>query len=164
LTDSILRRSSWLRHLRVLQEIFKGPAESKDGQEDSSLPSMPGPSSILKSLVNMRLLSIAVACLLAFSLSTSASPILEIVDQATYEPLMLFTKWLGGLDGINRTMSNNLVLYTKYSPAVYQQICACPLDNILMTLVCFFSVWFKTTLSLVLLVWECWYARCRCAQ
>jgi hypothetical protein len=102
---------------------------------------MPGPSSILnlKSLVNMRFLSIAVACLLAFSLSTSASPILEIVDhdQTTYEPLMRFTKWLGGLDGINRTISNNLVLYTKYSPAVYQWICR-PLENILLKWVCFF--------------------------
>lgn len=28
----------------------------------------------------------------------------------------------------------------------------------------FFSVWFKTTLSLILLVWECWYARRRCTQ
>ena len=99
---------------------------------------MPGPSSILKSLVNMRFLSIAVACLLAFSLSISASPILEIVDHATYEPLMLFTKWLEGLDGINRTISNNLVLYTKYSPAVYQQICGCPLENIFINWVCFF--------------------------
>jgi len=95
-------------------------------------------SSILKSLVNMRFLSIAVACLLAFSLSTSASPILEIVDHAPYEPLMRFNKWLGGLDGINRTMSNNLELYTKYSPAVYQRICGCPLENILLLLVCFF--------------------------
>ena len=86
----------------------------------------------------MRFLSIAVACLLAFSLSTSASPILEIVDQATYEPLMLFTKWLGGLDGINRKNFNNLVLYTKYSPDMYQWICPRPLENILMKWVCFF--------------------------
>jgi len=86
----------------------------------------------------MRFLSIAVACLLAFSLSTSASPILEIVDQATYEPLRLFTKWLGGLDGINRKNFNNLVLYTKYSPDMYQWICPRPLENILMKWVCFF--------------------------
>ena len=84
----------------------------------------------------MRFLSIAVACLLAFSLSASASPVLESqVDEiyaATYDDVVLFMKYLESLDGIDQATYDDLVLYTKYSSAVYQWICPHPVGTILV--------------------------------
>jgi len=106
---------------------------------DQSLSSMPAP---FKSLVNMSFLSIAIACLLAFSLSTSASPVLSQVDgvDMTHNDAMLFLKYLESQAAIDQATYDDLVLYTKYSSAVYQSICPHPLGDILVKQVCFFFV------------------------
>ena len=95
---------------------------------------MPGHLSTFKSLANMRFLSIAVACLMAFSLSTSASPVLESqveeIYEATYDDVVLFMKYLSA--GIDQATYDDLVLYTKYSSAVYQWIFPHPHGNTLV--------------------------------
>ena len=102
---------------------------------------MPRPSSTFgKSLVIMCFLSVAVACLLVFLLSTSALPALESWIDGNYEattydvPAELLSQ-----AAVERALYSDLMLYTKYSSAVYQSICPHPLGNALVKQVCFFS-------------------------
>jgi len=64
----------------------------------------------------MRFLTTALACLLAFSLPTFSSPALE-----------------SRVDGIDRETYDDLVLYAKYSSAVYRGLCPRPLGNTLVS-------------------------------
>jgi hypothetical protein len=105
---------------------------------------MLGPSFTSKSLVNMSFLTVAVACLLAFSLSTSASHVLESqvdgIYEATYRVVVQFLKYFKTRAGIDQVTYDDLVLYMKYSSAVYEWICPHPLGNILVERVSFFFV------------------------